>query len=176
LPERQPLITAGTALIFIDCAGQFRKMLGVKVASKSLKDWLKLFSRAVRERDMISGRKLFHRRVVSFGTVCFRADNLNELIRQQWQIVWPDTQNFDFHYETARALVDGKTAALIADWESFSSNGHRKSVSRSGRATIVLKKTVTGWKAVHTHFSIDPFQNDPVLRHTGASWTRARVP
>ena len=138
----------------------------MKAAPKSLKDWLRLFSRAVRERDLTSGRKLFHWQVVSFGTVCFRAGNLDELVHRQWEIVWPGTQNFDFEYNSARAVIEGKTAVLVTDWESTGINGHRTPVSRHGRATIVLKKNGVGWRAVHTHFSIDPSQHDPVLRKT----------
>ncbi|HTR43244.1 MAG TPA: nuclear transport factor 2 family protein [Pseudomonadales bacterium] len=141
----------------------------MKVASESLKDWLRLFSQAVRERDLVSGRKFFHQQVVSFGTVCFRAENLEDLVRRQWEIVWPGTQNFDFDYNSARAEIVGKSAVLITHWQSTGFIGRRASVSRRGRATIALKKTATGWKAFHTHFSIDPLQNDPVLRKKRAS-------
>jgi ketosteroid isomerase-like protein len=142
------------------------QITAVKVASESLKDWLRLFSRAVRERNLMSGKKLFQRQVVSFGTACFRAGNLDELVRRQWKIVWPDTRNFDFEYDSAQAIVEGKTAVLVTDWQSTGFNGRQTPVSRHGRATIVLKKSSTGWKAVHTHFSIDPSQHDPVLRKT----------
>jgi ketosteroid isomerase-like protein len=138
----------------------------VKAAPEALKGWLKLFAQAVRERDLVSGRKLFDRQVISFGTVCFRAESLDELVCQQWEIVWPDTRNFDFEYDSARALVEGRIAVLIAQWQSTGFNGHQTSISRHGRATIALRRTARTWKAMHTHFSVDPFQNDPVLRKT----------
>jgi ketosteroid isomerase-like protein len=141
----------------------------VKAAPETLKGWLRLFSEAVRERNLVSGRKLFHRQVVSFGTVCFRAESLDELVCRQWEVVWPDTTNFDFEYDSAQALMEGKTAVLIADWQSTGINGHHMPVSRHGRATIALKNTAAGWKAVHTHFSVDPFQKDPVLHKTRKS-------
>ena len=138
----------------------------VKETSETLKSWLKLFSQAVRERDLVSGRKLFLQQVVSFGTVCFRAEGLDELVSRQWEIVWPDTQDFDFEYDSTQELVEGKTAVLIAHWHSTGFKGHQPLISRRGRATIALKKTADGWKAIHTHFSIDPLQNDPVLHQT----------
>jgi ketosteroid isomerase-like protein len=144
----------------------FCENTAVKETSEALKRWLRLFSQAVRERDLVSGRKLFHQQVVSFGTVCFRAENLDELVCRQWEIVWPDTQDFDFEYDSTQELVEGKTALLIAHWHSTGSKGTQPSVSRHGRATIALKKMADGWKAIHTHFSIDPLQNDPVLHQT----------
>jgi ketosteroid isomerase-like protein len=131
---------------------------------KPLKAWLKDFSSAVRNRDIASGKRLFDEEVVSFGTACFRAENLDELVSRQWDIVWPGTRDFDFHYDSIRSVVNGKTAAIITDWESKGANGRQRAVLRSGRATIVLQKSKAGWKAVHTHFSINPSQHDPVLR------------
>lgn len=127
-----------------------------------LEQWLKAFSQAVRSRDFETGKSLFAPGVVSFGTICFRADARDDLERSQWRKVWPNTRGFDFEYDSAIATVDAQQAVILAIWNSVTGNGSGESISRRGRATLVLWKTGAHWKAIHTHFSLTP-QNDPVL-------------
>jgi ketosteroid isomerase-like protein len=137
---------------------------------KPLKSWLRNFSKAVRDRDFVSGRRLYDVCVVSFGTVRFRAEGLDELFSRQWQAAWPKTRNFDFEYDSAAALVEKSRAVIIVSWTSTVCIRVKKFVKRRGRATIVLQKYASGWKAIHTHFSISPASNhDPLLRHTKSS-------
>ncbi|MEJ0090373.1 MAG: nuclear transport factor 2 family protein [Limisphaerales bacterium] len=136
---------------------------------ESLAGWLRVFSKAVRERDFTTGRNLFAGDVTAFGTVYFRVDNLDELVSGQWQTVWPRTTGFDFNHASARSVATADLATVMAEWESTGLDGAQNPVLRRGRATIVLKKSADGWKAVHTHFSINPHStHDPVLRHAGS--------
>jgi ketosteroid isomerase-like protein len=134
-----------------------------------LEKWLKDFSEAVRKRDFASGENLFEDGTVSFGTVCFRAENLDELVARQWRRVWPRTADFDFDYASARAIVTGDSATVVTGWRSSGFDHDGNSVERSGRATIVLQKSAAGWKAIHTHFSISPQpDHDPLFRHAAS--------
>jgi ketosteroid isomerase-like protein len=121
-----------------------------------IESWLKAFSRAVRDRNFVEGKNLFDGNVVSFGTVCFRVEGLDTLAAQQWRAVWPNTENFEFDYPSARALVEARQAVIVADWSStgFAPGGVR--FQRRGRSTLVLRRETSGWKAVHTHFSLAP--------------------
>ena len=138
--------------------------------SSCLKKWLQDFSAAVRRHDFGAGKILFDATSDSFGTVCYRAKNLDELVARQWRKVWPNIQNFEFEYNSARAIETPELAAVLAGWRSTTLDQTRNLIERRGRATIVLKKFPDGWKALHTHFSITPqLKYDPVLRHTTSS-------
>jgi ketosteroid isomerase-like protein len=131
-----------------------------------LENWLKDFSAAVRRRDYVSGKNLFAGGADSFGTVCARAENLEELIARQWRQVWPKTKDFDFEYDAARAVVTDKLVTIFTGWRSTGFDPDQNPVERCGRATIVLQRSAAGWQAVHTHFSINPHHDhDPVFRH-----------
>ena len=118
--------------------------------------WLRNFAACVRRRDLEAGRALCDPDILSFGTVCWRSENLDALVREQWEQVWSATEDFDFDYETTRAVVSEGVAALLTTWTSigFAADGAR--FPRRGRATIVLHRTDDTWRAVHTHFSMDP--------------------
>lgn len=124
--------------------------------SQELDAWLRAFSRAVRDRDFASGKSLFDAGVVSFGTVCSRADTLDELQANQWQFIWPNTRDFDFEYAEAATLVEGDQAVIVAGWSSTGFKVDGAPFQRRGRATIVLRRQLSEWKAVHTHFSLEP--------------------
>ena len=117
--------------------------------------WLEGFSETVRARDFSKGKRLFSKGVVSFGTVCVRAKNLDELVAKQWKLVWPKTKDFKFDCESARVIKNADHAVIIAGWRS---TGFRNKIpfARRGRATIVLEKSANCWKALHTHFSLEP--------------------
>ena len=135
---------------------------------EDLSDWLAVFSKAVRERDFASGRKLFDEQVTAFGTVCSRVDSLDALVDGQWRAVWLQTVDFDFDYASARSVAMDSLAIIMIGWRSIGFAPDQKPVERHGRATIVLQQSTDGWKAVHTHFSINPqYAHDPVLRHAG---------
>lgn len=122
-----------------------------------LERWLKRFSKAVRERDFTAGKKLFHKNVFSFGTACRCVEDLEKLSSRQWRIIWPKTKNFDFDYDSLREVTDKNHAVIMTCWSSTGFRGKIPFVRR-GRATIVLAKSGKSWKAVHTHFSLEPSQ------------------
>jgi ketosteroid isomerase-like protein len=121
-----------------------------------IESWLKAFSRAVRGRNFADGKNLFDGSVVSFGTVCFRVEGLDALAAQQWQAVWPNTEGFEFDYPSARASVETRQAVVAADWSSTGLARGGDRFQRRGRSTLVLRRETSGWKAVHTHFSLAP--------------------
>lgn len=130
-----------------------------------IESWLKAFSRSVRERDFASGKKLFENGVVSFGTVCFRVEGIDALAARQWQVVWPNTEDFEFDYSSARVFIGAETATVIAGWTSTGLAPGGGRFQRRGRSTLVLRRAASGWKAAHTHFSLAPAQqDDPLLR------------
>jgi len=142
----------------------------MKAVPESLETWLKYFAQAVRDRDFDAGKKLFFAGSISFGTVCQRSENLDELITNQWQIVWPNTRDFDFEYDSARAIVTETTATVITGWQSTGFDREQIPQQRQGRATIVFQKYAGNWLAIHSHFSINPtFIHDPVIWHGTAS-------
>jgi ketosteroid isomerase-like protein len=118
--------------------------------------WLKQFAAAVRNRDFALGRKLCDDDIVGFGTVAFRADCLDELFANQWQVIWTSTKDFDFDYATASSQADTNMAVLMATWHSIGVDKCGMEFPRSGRATVVLKRHDDEWRAVHTHFSMEP--------------------
>ena len=130
----------------------------MQALSAELESWLRNFSKAVRARDFASARSLFHDDVVAFGTVCPRATGLRALAARQWKAVWPNTRGFDFDYPSALALREAALATVLARWSSTGIAGDGATFKRRGRATIVVRKTRSGWKAVHTHFSLNPAQ------------------
>lgn len=124
--------------------------------SNDIESWLKAFSRAVRDRNFAEGKKLFDGGVLSFGTVCFRVEGLDALAELQWQAVWPNTEGFEFDYPSARVSVETRQAVVAADWSSTGIARGGVRYQRRGRSTLVLRSETSGWKAVHTHFSLAP--------------------
>lgn len=124
--------------------------------SHDIESWLKAFSRAVRDRNFTEGKNLFDDGVVSFGTVCFRVEGLDALATQQWCAVWPNTEGFEFDYPSARASVETRQAVVVAEWSSTGLARGGVPFQRRGRSTLVLRRETSGWKAVHTHFSLAP--------------------
>ncbi|MGN6642487.1 MAG: YybH family protein [Verrucomicrobiota bacterium] len=94
--------------------------------------------------------------MVSFGTVCFRADTLEELEAIQWRFVWPNTRDFEFDYSDAVSVTESDQAVIAAGWSSTGFRADGSPFPRRGRATLVLRRELSGWRAVHTHFSLSP--------------------
>jgi ketosteroid isomerase-like protein len=139
----------------------------IAIVPEAIELWMRAFSEAVRKRDFASGRELFDDRVMSFGTVCVRAETLDDLASRQWSVIWPNTRGFEFEYESSRALVGEGQATVMAHWSSAGLGAGGALFQRRGRATIVLAHDGLRWKAVHTHFSINPDSiDDSLLRQT----------
>lgn len=117
--------------------------------------WLEAFAARVRDCDLEGGRALFDPQASGFGTVAGRYDGLDELVGSQWSAVWSRTEDFRFD-EVDERWLDGSMCAIAATWSSVGVEaGERR--TRSGRATLVLRRSSTGnLVAVHTHFSMLP--------------------
>lgn len=118
--------------------------------------WLRDFADAVRRADLDAGRALCEQGILSFGTVCWRSENLDMLVRDQWEHIWNTTQGFDFDYDAVRALACDDMVTLLTTWQSNGTDEQGGTFPRRGRATIVLRRRDNVWKAAHTHFSMDP--------------------
>jgi ketosteroid isomerase-like protein len=119
--------------------------------------WLREFAAAVRAADYDGARRLFHRGVVGFGTVAARVEGLDRLVLAQWRSTWGVTRGFDFAWDDARGGVEGDHAWVAAPWSSTGFDPGGRPFERRGRATIVLRRRPRSpWRAVHTHFSLDP--------------------
>jgi ketosteroid isomerase-like protein len=123
---------------------------------REIRGWLESFATAVRARRYDRGRRLFDQQVMGFGTRAARVDGLDALEARQWREIWETTRDFRFDLESARfESVDGQ-AWVGALWSSTGLLPCGGTFPRSGRATIVLVRRPEGWRAVHTHFSLDP--------------------
>ena len=120
-------------------------------AQRSAAEWLEDFARAVRARDYAAARSYFDEDVLGFGTVVPRAEGLDRLEADQWRAVWDVTTAFAFH--APRVVELDAVAFVAAEWSStYVVDGSR----RRGRATIILRHAEGGWRAVHSHFSLEP--------------------
>lgn len=116
--------------------------------------WLETFAACVRDRDLDAGRALFAADAAGFGTVAEAYRNRDELIADQWSDVWPRTEGFSFTSAEHRWLGDD-LCAVAATWASVGTDaGERR--TRSGRATLVLRRDGDALVAVHSHFSMTP--------------------
>ncbi len=118
--------------------------------------WIQRFARCVRDRTYEQARPLFDEGVYSFGTVAYRAVGLDDLVSSQWRQVWDDTQGFDFDYNEARGWQEGDLVCVALPWSSAGKLSQGGKFERRGRATIILRRVDRIWKAVHSHFSMNP--------------------
>lgn len=136
-------------------------MRPVTIQGDEADSWLEAFAACVRERDLDAGRDLFAPDAVGFGTVAETYVDRGQLIAEQWSDVWPRTEDFTFTGSEHRWL-DEDLCAVAATWRSVglepnqdgNQDGSRR--TRTGRATIVLKRTGDSLVAVHSHFSMTP--------------------
>jgi ketosteroid isomerase-like protein len=118
--------------------------------------WLRDFAAAVRERDYENARGLFHADVSGFGTVARRFHGIDELVREQWERVWENTESFRFDLDSAQYWREGHLVIAISEWsaDDIEPDGSRR--PRTGRATVVLSRSGDRVRAAHTHFSLTP--------------------
>ena len=119
--------------------------------------WLERFAGYVRDVDYESARPLFAPDILAFGTHRDVVPDLDAWIRTQWDNVWPRTSDFRFSLDQAQVLVspDGAMTVAVVPWTS---TGYHKDMSpfdRPGRATMVLRKTESGWICTHSHMSLN---------------------
>jgi ketosteroid isomerase-like protein len=127
----------------------------------SVQRWLAEFAAAVRAADYARGAALFDPEVVGFGTVAERADGRERLEKDQWRRIWGVTRGFRFELDRARVETAGDLAWVAATWSSTGLDAAGKPYPRCGRATLVLRRGESGWRAIHTHFSLRPVAGSP---------------
>lgn len=121
--------------------------------------WLRAFEAAVRARDFATGRTLFADDAVAFGTWARAVAGLDNIVREQWQNVWPRIREFRFDAD-ARVQAAGDGAWIAAGWSTEATGPDGRPFSRPGRGSFVLERRAGTWLAVHSHFSLLPSQSD----------------
>jgi ketosteroid isomerase-like protein len=118
-------------------------------------DWLAAFSTYVRDVDYASARPLFHPQILAFGTHRDVLPDREAWIAQQWDNVWPRTEDFRFDLANAHVLAAGAMAVVIAPWTSTGFHPDGQKFDRPGRATMVFHRDGDRWIGVHTHLSLN---------------------
>lgn len=118
-------------------------------------DWLETFSGYVRNVDYASARPLFHPQILAFGTHRDVLPDREAWIAQQWDNVWPRTDDFRFDLANTHVLADGALAVVVAPWTSTGFHPDGTKFDRPGRATMVFHRDGDRWIGVHTHLSLN---------------------
>jgi ketosteroid isomerase-like protein len=118
-------------------------------------DWLETFSSYVRDVDYARARPLFHPRILAFGTHRDVLPDREAWIAQQWDNVWPRTEDFRFDIDNTHVLAAGDMAVVIAPWTSTGFHPDGRKFDRPGRATMVFHRADGRWIGVHTHLSLN---------------------
>lgn len=118
-------------------------------------DWLENFSGYVRDVDYANARPLFHPQILAFGTHRDVLPDREAWIAQQWDNVWPRTDDFRFDLANTHVLADGAMAVVIAPWTSTGFHPDGTKFDRPGRATMVFHRDGDRWIGVHTHLSLN---------------------
>ena len=126
---------------------------------KTPEEWLRTFEAAVRARDFAGGRSMFADDAVAFGTWARAVAGLDNIVREQWQNVWPRIREFRFD-DGARVRASGDSAWIAAEWSTQATGPDGQTFTRPGRGTFVLERRGGTWLAVHSHFSLLPSQSD----------------
>ncbi len=134
----------------------------------SVRQWLAGWGAEVAAVDFDTASGRFDTDVVGFGTKAAVARGLSDLRSEQWQHVWPAIDDFRFHADEADVWVspDRLQAVIAADWSSTGTAPDGATLTRPGRATVVLVRATAGdpWLGVHTHFSLVPLDPGTALR------------
>jgi ketosteroid isomerase-like protein len=121
--------------------------------------WLQTFEAAVRARDFAGGRTLFAPDAVAFGTWARAVAGLDNIVREQWENVWPRIRGFHFEPD-AHVHTAGDSAWIAGGWLTEVTGPDGRPVTRPGRGTFVLERRGGTWLAVHSHFSLLPSQSE----------------
>jgi ketosteroid isomerase-like protein len=121
--------------------------------------WLKTFEAAVRACDFTAGRAMFADDAVAFGTWARAVSGLDNIVREQWENVWPRIRDFHFEPDT-RVHTSGDSAWIASGWVTEATGQDGRAFTRPGRGTFVLERRRGTWLAVHSHFSLLPTQSE----------------
>jgi ketosteroid isomerase-like protein len=134
-------------------------MRRMTTAPATPRQWLEVFEAAVRGRDFAGGRVLFADDAVAFGTWARAVAGLDNIVREQWQNVWPRIRGFHFEADT-RVSSSGDHAWIAGSWTTEVTGPDGRPLHRPGRGTFVLERRDGCWFAVHSHFSLLPSQSE----------------
>ena len=81
---------------------------------EEIKVWLSDWEAEVQDMRFDEASRRFHPQTCAFGTVMHAGQDLQSLICDQWQVVWPRTRNFRFHMDSARAWGDAEHHVVAA--------------------------------------------------------------
>ena len=123
--------------------------------------WLRTFETVVRGRDFAAGRAMFADDAVAFGTWARAVAGLDNIVREQWQNVWPRIRDFRFEPDArVRTSESGDSAWIATGWLTEATGPDGQPFTRPGRGTFVLERRAGRWLAVHSHFSLLPTQSE----------------
>jgi ketosteroid isomerase-like protein len=122
--------------------------------------WFEAWGGCVAAVDYAAARPLFDAGVIGFGTRMEYVAGLDNLEQQQWRSVWGTIEGFTFLTERLISGVspDGRLAYGLVPWSSTGFHEDGKPFERPGRATVLFTRGAPGegWRAIHTHISLDP--------------------
>jgi ketosteroid isomerase-like protein len=134
--------------------------------------WLRTFEATVRARDFAGGRTMFADDAVAFGTWARAVAGLDNIVREQWENVWPRIRNFRFEPDTC-VHVSGESAWIAGSWLTEVTGPDGRPFTRPGRGTFVLERRKGTWLAVHSHFSLLPSQSESAHGRLPSDVTRS---
>lgn len=114
------------------------------------------FAECVRNVDYGPARKIWHPRVLAFGTHMAVVEGIEDFVQAQWKSIWPTIDDFRFTLPDCRYLVasDRSMALVIAPWTSTGYHADGTTYPRPGRASLTFVMTADGWRAIHSHMSL----------------------
>ncbi len=121
-----------------------------------LRAWLTDWHTAVRNRDFDAGKTLCAPDLVAFGTVAPFVMGIENVMKAQWEHVWPYIKGFTIDAAGAHGGIEGDHGWVAATWESRGLRPDGTDFHRPGRCTIIFARRHGRWLATHTHFSLSP--------------------
>jgi catechol 2,3-dioxygenase-like lactoylglutathione lyase family enzyme/ketosteroid isomerase-like protein len=121
-----------------------------------LRDWLRQLQACVRAQDFTAGRALCAPDMLAFGTKAEMVEGIDEVMKQQWQQVWPRIREFTIDAARARGAIHANRGWVAARWDSLGVRPDGSTFPRPGRLTILFARRGGRWLATHTHFSLSP--------------------
>ncbi len=121
-----------------------------------LREWLRQLQACVRAQDYTAGRALCASEMLAFGTKAEMVEGIDEVMKQQWQQVWPRIREFTIDAAQARGAIHANQGWVAARWDSLGVRPDGTTFPRPGRLTILFARRAGRWLATHTHFSLSP--------------------
>jgi ketosteroid isomerase-like protein len=123
-----------------------------------LRSWLTEWHTAVRDQNFEAGKKLCAPDMVAFGTVAPFVTGIDNVMKGQWEHVWPYIKGFTIDVANARGGIVGDHGWVAATWDSRGLRPDGTDFERPGRCTVILARRAGRWLATHTHFSLSPLR------------------